>query len=220
MDDLPLAYVPPDVIVTHMIASGSIEAKDVCVLKRSCASFRHFIGMNEQSIVDVSFPEAIAKSILGSQVNVPRALALSKAISEARTEDATSIASDPALFFGGPPKTFAQFDKTFTVLNHLTTLAEAVVSKGMARWNLMRWMLYVRLRYLLGILMDEAAIQAVCGADRRAFAEHVGEYCSRSIQFSMNPFDSRDDDEGDVHQLVGLAYEVWLHADQVKSSNS
>lgn len=211
-------YIPPDVIVTHMIASGSIKPKDVSLMRRACASFRDAIDKNEQAIVDACFPEAIAKVILGSQVYVPKARALLDAVLAGNTADAASIASDLKFFFGGPPKTFAQFDKTFSVLNHLTTIAEVMVRQGRARWSLTRWILYACLRYLLGILTDEAAIRAVCGADRRAFAEHVGDYCSRSIQFSMNPFDSTDDDEGNVHELVGLAYEVWLNADMVKSS--
>lgn len=211
-------YIPPDVIVTHMIASGSIETKDVSVMRRACASFRDAIDKSEQEIVDAWFPEAIAKVILGSQVNVPKAHALLEAILASRIADAASLTSDHKFFFGGPPKTFAQFDKTFSVLNHLTTLAEVMVQQGHAKWSLVRWILYACLRYLLSIMVDEAAIRAVCGTDCRAFAEHVGDYCSQSIQFSMNPFDSTDDDEGNVHELVGLAYEVWLNADMIKSS--
>jgi hypothetical protein len=207
-------YIPPDVIVSHMIASGSIQVGDVYALKRSFASFRDFIDMNEQSIVDACFPPQISTSILGSQMNIPRTAMLLKAVLEGNATSVGSVASKHALlFFGGPPKTFAQFDKTFTVLNHLTTLAETAVRTGKATWTLARWILYLCLIYLRSVVTDEGAVQAVAGDTRRAFAEHVGEYCSRSIQYSMNPFDPNDDDAEHVHDLVGLAYEVWLHSD-------
>lgn len=209
-------YIPPDVIVSHMIASGSIQVGDVYALKRSFASFRDFIDMNEQSIVDACFPPQISTVILGSQMNIPRTAMLVKAVLEGSATSVGSIASK-TLFFGGPPKTFAQFDKTFTVLNHLTTLAETAVRAGKATWTLARWILYLCLIYLRSIVTDEGAIQAIAGDDRRAFAEHLGEYCSRSIQYSMNPFiDPNDEDDAEhVHELVGLAYEVWLHSDAI-----
>jgi len=208
---MAISYVPPDVIVNHMIASGSIEAKEVHVLKRSCTSFRDALAMNQQVIVDACFTDkAMSENILRSQFNIPRAAALHKAVLHGNIADVGTRVSDPALFFGGPPKTFEQFDKTFTVLNHLTTLAETRVYAGMAKWTLARWILYASLAYLLGVVTNEGAIQAVAGNDRKAFMEHVGEYCSKSIQYSMNPFDPKDDDEGNVRELVGLAYEVWL----------
>jgi hypothetical protein len=209
-------YIPPDVIVSHMLASGSIKVGDVHVLKRSCASFRDAIDKNEQAIVDACFPVQISGIMLGSQLNIPRMAALLKAVLQGNAADVGSIASDRALFFGGPPGTFEQFDRTFMVLNHMTTLAETVVRAGKATWTLARWILYMCLIYLRSVVTDEGAIQAVAGDRRRAFADHMGEYCSRSIQYSMNPFDPKDDEEGNVHELVGLAYEVWLASDALK----
>jgi hypothetical protein len=212
-------YVPPDVIVTHMIASSSIEAGDVYAMKRVCASFRDAIEKNEQSIVDACFPHAIAQVILGSQWNLPRARALLDAVLAGNAASTGKIASDGALFCGRCPKSLAEFDKTFKILDHLTTLAVIMVHHGRFKWSLARWIVYASLRYLLRVLTSDSAIQAVCGSDRKGFAEHIGDYCSRSIQFSMNPFDSTDeDDEGHVHEFVGLAYEVWLHADMIKTS--
>ena len=210
-----LAYVPPDVIVNHMIASGAVQATEVHTLKRACATFRDEIVRNEQAIVESIFPPAIARDILGSQLNVPRTKALFDGILQGSPQETSKWASSPGLFLGDAPEDFDQFDNTIRILNNLTKAAEAMVHMRMADWSVPRWMLYVTLRYLLKIVTDPAALRVVLlGRDKALFATRVGTFCSDAIQFSMNPFESKDeDDRGSLHELVGLAYEVWLHAD-------
>ena len=214
------AYVPPDVIVHHMIASGAVEAAEVHALKRACATFRDFIAQSHQEIVNSIFPPAIARDILGSQLNVPRTKALFNGILWGDPRETSKWASGSGLFLEGAPKDFEQFERTVQILNNLTKAAEAMVHMKLADWSVPRWMLYVTLRYLLKIVTDPAAVETVLeGREKAFFSERVGTFCSDAIQFSMNPFESKDeDDRGSLHELVGLAYEVWLHADALKSS--